>query len=92
MTGQALSWFQWIHRNWQLFTWKNLTIAIEERFGPSSFVNHEASLFKLTQTSTVSEYQSQFETISIRIDGLPATTILNCFLLGLKPEIQRELS
>nr|DAD41876.1 TPA_asm: hypothetical protein HUJ06_016199 [Nelumbo nucifera] len=92
MTRQALSWFQLMHHNQQLSTWANLTTTIEERFGPSSFVNHEAALFKLTQTSSVTDYQSCFETICNRIDDLSPQTILNCFISGLKSEIQRELA
>nr|DAD32632.1 TPA_asm: hypothetical protein HUJ06_011483 [Nelumbo nucifera] len=60
-----------MHRNQQLSSWTHLTSAIEEMFGPSSFVNHQATLIKLQQTSSVTDYQSQFETICNRIDGLP---------------------
>lgn len=38
------------------------------------------------------EYQQQFETLSNRIYGLPTDSLLNCFLSGLRADIQRELT
>ncbi|MCI97552.1 hypothetical protein A2U01_0118853, partial [Trifolium medium] len=40
---------------------------------------------------TVVAYQSQFEMISNRTSGIPAPVLLNCFLSGLRVDIQREL-
>ncbi|KAH9666617.1 hypothetical protein KPL70_020713 [Citrus sinensis] len=92
MTGQALSWFQWMHKNQQLSSWAALTRAIESRFGPSSYINHRATLFKLTQTSSVEAYQSTFENIYNRVTNLHPDAILDCFISGLKPTIQNELA
>lgn len=80
-----------MYRNHQISSWNSLTRAIEQRFGPSSFINPQATLFKLKQTGTVVEYQSTFETISNRITTLPPDAILNCFLSGLKTHIKNEL-
>lgn len=38
------------------------------------------------------EYLQQFETIANRIVGLPSKALMNCFISGLKVEIQRELA
>ncbi|KAK1388146.1 hypothetical protein POM88_016324 [Heracleum sosnowskyi] len=92
MKGQALSWFQWIHKNKQLSSWSHLVKAIENRFGPSTFQNAQATLFKLTQTSSVADYQASFETTCNRTTGLSDESFLNCFISGLNPEIQRELA
>ncbi|KAK9186598.1 hypothetical protein WN944_017986 [Citrus x changshan-huyou] len=92
MIGQALSWFQWINKNQQLSSWAALTRAIESRFGPSSYINHRATLFKLTQTSSVEAYQSTFENICNRVTNLHPDAILDCFISGLKPTIQNELA
>ncbi|KAL9460236.1 hypothetical protein AB3S75_003442 [Citrus x aurantiifolia] len=92
MTGQALSWFQWMHKNQQLSSWVALTRAIESRFGPSSYINHRSTLFKLTQTSSVEAYQSAFENICNRVTNLHPDAILDCFISGLKPTIQNELA
>lgn len=43
---------------------------IRLHFGPSSFVNHEVALFKLKQTSSLSTYLQEFESLSTRVIGL----------------------
>ncbi|PNY06477.1 hypothetical protein L195_g002943, partial [Trifolium pratense] len=91
MIGPALAWFKWLHTNHLLSTWPEFTKALELRFGPSSFENHQIALFNLKQTGTVVDYQTQFENISNRTSGIPPPVLLNCFLSGLRIDIQREL-
>jgi hypothetical protein len=62
------------------------------RFGPSTYENHQAQLFKLKQTGSVSEYQAIFEKLGNRVIGLPADVMLNCFISGLNPEIKNEIA
>lgn len=92
MAGDALGWFQWLHHNQLLTTWEEFTRALELRFGPSSFENHQQALFKLQQTGTVSDYQREFERLCNRVIGLSQPAILDCFLSGLRPEIHHELA
>lgn len=87
-----MGWFQWLHHNHLLTTWEELTRALELRFGPSSFENHQQALFKLQQTGTVSDYQREFERLCNRVIGLPQPAILDCFISGLRLEIQHELA
>lgn len=54
-------------------------------------MNHEARLYKLKQHSTVTSYMSEFECLSTRIVGLRPSSLLNCFLSGLRDDIQRKL-
>ncbi|KAG8376732.1 hypothetical protein BUALT_Bualt09G0094400 [Buddleja alternifolia] len=72
----------------QLSSWDAFVRALEVRFGPSSYDNHQAALFKLRQTSSVSDYQAHFEQICNRVVGLPPEAILNCFVSGLRVDIQ----
>ncbi|GJS82363.1 transposon ty3-I gag-pol polyprotein [Tanacetum coccineum] len=51
MTGDALNWYSWMHSTSQLSTWDKFARDLELRFGPSSYVNHEAALYKLKQTT-----------------------------------------
>lgn len=55
-------------------------------------MNHQATLFKLTQTSTVSAYQADFEKTSNCVVGLTLEALLNCFLSGLRDDIQNEIA
>ncbi|KAJ9564494.1 hypothetical protein OSB04_000460 [Centaurea solstitialis] len=90
--GDTLSWYKHLANNQLLGSWTDFSRALELRFGPSSFANHQATLFKLKQLTTVSAYQSDFEHISNCVIGLFADALLNCFLSGLRPDIQAELS
>ncbi|CAL0330417.1 unnamed protein product [Lupinus luteus] len=92
MKGDALSWYRWMFNTNQLSSWEEFTKALLVRFGPSTFVNAQADLFKLQQTSTVKEYQMRFERLCNQVVGLTPEITLNCFLSGLNPEIAIELA
>ena len=92
MQGDALSWFKWLHNNNLLTDWNSFTRALELRFGPSTYINHQVELFKLQQTTSVTEYQGKFERLCNCVVGLTPKTILNCFISGLHTEIRIELT
>ncbi|GJU76554.1 ty3-gypsy retrotransposon protein [Tanacetum coccineum] len=91
VSGDALEYYQWLHSTNQLTSWESFSDSIKLRFGPSSYINHEASLYKLQQTSSVNAYILEFTSLSNRVTGLSHTNLLNCFLFGLKEDIKREL-
>ncbi|XP_039126949.1 uncharacterized protein LOC120263108 [Dioscorea cayenensis subsp. rotundata] len=91
MTGDALQWYHWLYCTQQLSTWEVFSRQAELRFGPPTFVNHEAQLFKVKQQTTLAAYLSEFESLSTRVRGLSSTSLLNCFLSGLREDIQTEL-
>lgn len=88
MSGQALQGYHWMHTTTQLTSREVFVQQVELYFGPSSFVNHEAQMFKLKQRSTVTAYAGEFETLSTRISGLNPVKLLNCFLSSLRDDIQ----
>jgi hypothetical protein len=61
-------------------------------FGPSAYDNHQQALFKLQKTTTVVDYQRDFERLCNCVIGLPPHSILDCFISGLRPDIQNELA
>lgn len=87
-TRDALSWYKHLAQNDLLGSWTQFKRELELRFGPPSYENHEAALFKLQQTSTVSIYQTEFERISNRVNGLSQQSVKNCFVSGLRQDIQ----
>jgi hypothetical protein len=91
MEGQALSWYQWMHRNNLITTWFGFLQALETRFAPSYYDDPASALFKLTQRSTMYVYLTEFERLANRIVGLPQPFLLSCFISGLSPEIRREV-
>ncbi|KAL0373214.1 UNVERIFIED_CONTAM: Retrovirus-related Pol polyprotein from transposon.6 [Sesamum calycinum] len=92
MQGDALSWFKWMFTNRHLSSWDAFIRSLELRFGPSSFNNHEAMLFKLRQHGSVTDFQAEFKRLCNRVVGLPPESILNYFISGLRPNIQWELA
>ncbi|KAL4583040.1 hypothetical protein LXL04_007604 [Taraxacum kok-saghyz] len=91
-TRDALIWYKHLATNRLLSTWPEFTQAIEARFGPSTYENHQATLFKLRQTTSVSAYQAEFEKISNCVDDLPVSALRNCFISGLRQDIQSEIA
>ncbi|XP_058783052.1 uncharacterized protein LOC131657702 [Vicia villosa] len=92
MKGDALSWFKWMHQSHLLSDWFSFTKALELRFGPSTFDNHQAELFKLKQDGSVVDYQTKFEKLGNQVVGLPPDAILNCFISGLSSDIRNEMA
>jgi len=91
MEEEALTWYQWMHSNYQLLSWPMFLNALELRFAPSHFDDPRGTLFKLCQTTTFKDYQTAFETLANRISGFPNQFFLSCFIYGLKPAICREV-
>ncbi|XP_058741863.1 uncharacterized protein LOC131614269 [Vicia villosa] len=92
MKGDALGWFKWMFQNQLLTDWFSFKRALELRFGPSTYANHQAELFKLKQEGSVTQYQTQFEKLGNQVFGLPPDAILNCFISGLNQEIRNEIA
>ncbi|WVZ01419.1 hypothetical protein V8G54_027488 [Vigna mungo] len=92
LEGQALAWFQWMHNNGLLTSWDSFLRALELRFAPSKFDDPIATLCKLSQTHSLQHYLSEFEKLSNRISGYPASFYLSCFISGLKPHLRREVT
>nr|KYP61806.1 hypothetical protein KK1_016317 [Cajanus cajan] len=80
-----------MYRNGQILSWTHLLQALEARFAPTAFEDPRGKLFKLTQTSSVSSYLTDFEATANRVTGLSPPFLLSCFLSGLQPEIRREV-
>ena len=62
-----------------------------QRFGPSAFDDFTGALTKLRQTSTVQEYQTEFEKLANHTEGLPNAFYLSCFISGLKDAIRSKV-
>ncbi|KAL9659126.1 hypothetical protein QQ045_018713 [Rhodiola kirilowii] len=91
MAGDALKWFQWVHPIQQRHDWASFSTAITTRFGPSTYYSAEPLINKLFQTSTVSAYIDEFETLSMRAPGLTPENLRHRFIAGLKDEIHSEI-
>lgn len=87
----VVPWFQMVQRNFPFRSWQEFTKAIELEFGPSVFERPRSALFKLTQSGSVGEYYLTFTALANRVTGLNSEAVLDCFISGLQPELQREV-
>ncbi|XP_050877871.1 uncharacterized protein LOC127081688 [Lathyrus oleraceus] len=87
----VVPWFQMLQRSNPFHSWLDFTRALELDFGPSIYECPRATLFKLTQTGTVSEYYLQFTSLANRVYGLSNDALIDCFISGLNSEIRRDV-
>jgi hypothetical protein len=80
-----------VQRTHPFTSWIEFTRAIELDFGPSVYDCPRATLFKLHQTGTVSEYYLQFTSLANRVNGLSNDALIDCFVSGLTDEIHRDV-
>ncbi|KAJ8752156.1 hypothetical protein K2173_003764 [Erythroxylum novogranatense] len=90
LEGIALQWHRWLSKFQGPLTWEELTRAIFKRFGPTEYDPSEA-LSRLKQTTTVVDYQQEFEKLSHRVDNLPASFLVGSFIAGLREEIRLDV-
>lgn len=93
MDGPAMIWFQDLEEFSGLTSWEAFTRALMICIGPSSFDGPMAQFkkLKLTQTSSVVHYKTQFEYLSNRLRGIDEFLKLSCFLEDLREEIELPL-
>jgi len=72
-------------------SWLDFTRALELEFGPSPYECSRSQLFKLVQLHTVQDYYNQFTTLANRVQGVTTEALIDCFVGGLKPDIQRDV-
>ncbi|KAJ9537380.1 hypothetical protein OSB04_030113 [Centaurea solstitialis] len=87
----VVPWFQMTNRISPFTSWAAFRAALEAEFGPSPYECRHANLFKLTQSSSVSEFYSDFTALANRIEEISTATLLDCFLSGLKSDIRRDV-
>lgn len=91
MEGEALEWLLWVDRNNSLSSWSDFLDDLVKRFGTSAYEIPAGRLSKLVQTTSVKEYQHQFEALSNKITEVTPLVLKEMFMSGLKPEIQKDV-
>jgi len=88
MEGQALQWYNWLVESAPLTKWDDFVVALKTRFAPSAYDDPVGAFTKLFQTTTVKDYQYQFEVLSNRISGITEEFKVSSFISGLKEEVR----
>ena len=91
MEGKALAWYNWEEGHHLFNGWEEFKERLLLQFRSSQDGNLHEQLMSLLQTSTVQEYQRQFEMLSAPLRELPPSVLEAAFVNGLRPDIQAEL-
>nr|GEZ49022.1 hypothetical protein [Tanacetum cinerariifolium] len=91
LDGIVLQWHRWYTKAQGPVTWAEFTKALLVRFGPTEYEDPSEALHRLKQSTTVVIYQETFERLSNRVEGLPESFLVCCFIGGLKDEIRLEV-
>ncbi|XP_077232454.1 uncharacterized protein LOC143869781 [Tasmannia lanceolata] len=88
LEDKALQWFRWLEKTTGPVGWVEFVQALNTRFGPTAYEDSMGELKKLSQTSSVKQYQEKFEELVNRTNGLPEKFFVSCFISGLRDEIE----
>ena len=91
LEGIALQWHRWFMKFCGPHNWNEFTRAFLLCFGPTYYDDPSEALTRLQQTSTVEAYQEAFEKLSHRIDGLPETFLVGCFIARLRDDVRLDV-
>jgi hypothetical protein len=71
MEGKTLIWFQELKLTGGLSNWDGFLRALTNRFGKGSYDDPMKTLTNLKQVGLLEEYKTQFDTLAIKVHGLP---------------------
>ncbi|VFQ71975.1 unnamed protein product, partial [Cuscuta campestris] len=91
LDGAAVEWFRRMKRNNLINTWADFEEQFKFRFDPEMYEDYFGLLSKLQQTTTVMAYQTEFERLMNKVEGVSEDTLISVFISGLKDPIRREL-
>ena len=91
LEGEDNQWWQWIRRTFQedgcVLSWMNFEDELWARFEPSECEDFDEALSRVRQTSSLREYQREFERLGIRVRGWTQRALVGTFMGGLKTDI-----
>ena len=91
LEDRALKWYQWFEKTHNLVNWDLFKNGLISHFGSDAYEDSMGELTKLKQTTTVRDYQEQFEILANKTQGLPENFFTSCFISGLKKEIRANV-
>ncbi|XP_070026467.1 uncharacterized protein [Nicotiana sylvestris] len=88
---EALEWYRWLFQNKQLVDWDHFAAKVRIHFCQKGLESAEGRLAKLRQTTTVSDFQSQFKTIANETDDMIDGRMVRLFISGLREDIKNSV-
>lgn len=87
----ATDWIFSNRANNQIVTWSQFLEDLHRRFDPNYFVNYIMLIAKFTQTSSMADYNREFERMMNQIHGVVESTLLPIYLGGLRNPIKSQV-
>lgn len=81
-------WFQELKASKTVSDWEGFVRAIQIWFGKGAYDDPMETFSKLKQEGLLEDYKTKFDTLALKVQGLPKAHKLSCFLGGLKDEIR----
>ncbi|XP_038981135.1 uncharacterized protein K02A2.6-like [Phoenix dactylifera] len=88
LEGKALQWFRWVEKAGAISNWEDFSKGLLTRFGPNQYEDPTGLLTKLRQSTSVEHYQTLFEELANRTEGLNESFMISCFVGGLREDIR----
>ncbi|XP_010412881.1 PREDICTED: uncharacterized protein LOC104699246 [Camelina sativa] len=88
LSGEALSWYNWVVNTRQFGSWVQFKSSLMLRFGNLKIRGPSQSLFCIKQKGSLADYIQRFEDLSSQVSGLDEQKLEGIFLNGLTQEMQ----
>lgn len=89
LEGRASAWFRWMKANNLITSWASFLLNVKQRFGDSIYEDPQGALSKLSQTSSVADFQTAFEDMMNKVSGVSESLLVSFFISGLRSDIRR---
>ena len=91
LDGISLQWNKWLNKFRGPLIWSEFVKAVLLRFVPTEYEDPSESLTRHRQTTTVKTYQEAFKRLSHKVDGLPKSFLIGCFVAGLRDNVRIDV-
>ena len=91
LQGALKKWFGWVRRRGGFRSWTDFKQRLMLRFSESIDEEPETRLFALKQVGSVSEYVTEFETLSAQVPGLSYHLLEHIFYNGLSTDMKEVI-
>ena len=91
LDGIALQWHKWLNKFRGTLTWSEFVKVVLLHFRPTEYKDPSESLTRLRQTTIMTAYQEAFERLSHKVDGLPESFLIGCFVSSLRDDVRIDV-
>ncbi|XP_061341279.1 uncharacterized protein LOC133287645 [Gastrolobium bilobum] len=91
MEGMAGPWFQWLFSGGTIQLWEDFKVALQQRFGGTTYTDLRGVLSKLTQEGDLTDYIRSFEALINQVTEFSDAVLMSFFVSGLQADLRRAI-